>query len=91
MSPSFSVLLAWEIPDLITLIPSSDMDGTTPDETVVDTSTEISDTINIDDDAWSTTYSADDAETNETSYLHGLSFLDETDESGINVGNFSIL
>jgi hypothetical protein len=74
MSPSVD----WQIPDLIALKPSSNTNGTP--ETV--DSTETSDTI--DDDTWSS-YSTDDE--TETSYLHGLSFLDETDESGINDGN----
>jgi hypothetical protein len=57
-----------QLPDLLS---SPDTDGT-PEK--VD-SIETSDTI--DDDTWST-YSTDDE--NEKSYLHGLSFLDETDE-----------
>jgi hypothetical protein len=63
------------LPDLLSLQPAPETDGTSEK---VD-STETSDTI--DDDTWST-YSSDDE--NEKSYLRGLSFLDETDESGIN-------
>jgi hypothetical protein len=73
MSPSAD----WQILDSITLKPSMSSDTDVTPETI--DSTETSDTI--DDDTWST-YSTDDE--NETSYLHGLSFLDETDENGIN-------
>jgi hypothetical protein len=75
MSPS----VVSEIPDMISVKPSSDTGGTPQ---TVD-SLETSDTV--DDDTWSS-YSTDDE--NENSYLHGLSFLDETDESGINESTF---
>lgn len=71
MSPSVD----WQMPELISLLrPSSDTDETP--QTVEHT--DSSDTI--DDDTWSS-YSTDDEF--ETSYLYGLSFLDETDESRI--------
>jgi hypothetical protein len=69
MSPAADI----QVPDLI-----SDTNET---HQTVHSTTETSDTI--DDDTWST-YSTDDENENEKSYLHGLSFLEETDESGIN-------
>jgi hypothetical protein len=75
MSPAVDT----QLPDLLSLQPSLDTNQT--HQTVH--STETSDTI--DDDTWST-YSSDDE--NEKSYLHGLSFLDETDETEINESIF---
>ena len=67
-----------QLPDLLSIKPAH-TEGT-PEK--VD-SAETSDTI--DDDTLST-YSTDDE--NEKSYLHGLSFLDETDESEINESTY---